>query len=125
MVPRLNLVVLHAADPVGLAGFYSELGLEFVRHRHGTGPEHFACEGEGGVFEIYPATPRQGPSGLRLGFEVEDVIAAAECLSKVGASILSAPGTSPSGLRAVLQDPEGNKIDLTESRESSKRAPGS
>lgn len=116
-MPRLNLVVLRASDPVRIAAFYSELGLEFVRHRHGAGPEHFACEREGSVFEIYPATPHRGQtSGLRIGFEVDDVVAAVTRLSAAGASILSAPGDSPWGLRAVLQDPEGTTMELTEPR---------
>ena len=51
---RLNLVVLRARDAERHVSFYSGLGLDFVRHRHGSGPEHFACEDQGSVFEIYP-----------------------------------------------------------------------
>jgi lactoylglutathione lyase len=49
---RLNLVVLRARNAPRLASFYSGLGLKFVRHRHGAGPEHFAGEEGGGIFEI-------------------------------------------------------------------------
>ncbi len=29
-------------------------GLVFTKEQHGTGPEHYACEMNGKVFEIYP-----------------------------------------------------------------------
>ncbi|RYD29752.1 MAG: glyoxalase/bleomycin resistance/dioxygenase family protein, partial [Verrucomicrobiaceae bacterium] len=39
----LNLVVLRSRDMEHAADFYNRLGLEFSRHRHGKGPEHFAA----------------------------------------------------------------------------------
>lgn len=35
--------------------FFEAMGLEFKREKHGKGPEHFACEHNGFVFEIYPS----------------------------------------------------------------------
>lgn len=35
--------------------FFQSLGLSFVQEQHGDGPEHYACEMDGQVFEIYPA----------------------------------------------------------------------
>lgn len=115
MKARLNLIVLRASDPDRLAAFYSALGLIFEKHRHGTGPEHFACENDGLVFEIYPSSTKNPPTqNLRIGFQVTDVSAATDQLLKLGAKQLSAPSPSPWGLRAVLQDLEGNKVELTE-----------
>lgn len=112
---RLNLVVLRARDAQRLAAFYSNLGLNFVRHRHGAGPEHFASEDGGGVFEIYPARADAEPTReLRLGFEVADVQLAVARLAGTGAEIISAPAASPWGLRAVIKDIEGHKVELTE-----------
>ena len=54
----LNLVVIRAEDIDRAAAFYGLLGLEFQKHRHGSGPEHYASEERGIVFEIYP---RQKP----------------------------------------------------------------
>ena len=117
-MPRLNLVVLRALDPVGLASFYSKLGLNFIQHRHGSGPEHFASENDGCVFEIYPASSKHEPTReLRLGFEVNDVVDAIARLVESGAKLISAPSNSPWGLRAVLQDLEGHKVEITESRQ--------
>jgi len=112
---RLNLIVLRARDATRLASFYSELGLNFVRHRHGAGPEHFACEDGSGVFEIYPTNADAEPTrDLRLGFEVADVCQTVSRLVETGAEIVSAPKTSPWGMRAVLKDLEGHKVELTE-----------
>ena len=112
---RLNLVVLRAHDPARLAAFYSRLGLNFVRHRHGAGPEHFASEDAGGVFEIYPAREPDGPSRqVRLGFAIVDVRRTVAQLSAMGVEIVSAPAASPWGLRAVVADPEGHRVELTE-----------
>ncbi len=114
---RLNLVVLRAHNAQRLAAFYSNLGLNFVRHRHGAGPEHFASEDCGGVFEIYPARTDAEPTReLRLGFEVADVQLAVERLAGTGAEIISAPAASPGGLRAVIKDIEGHKVELTEAQ---------
>ena len=60
----LNLVVLRSGEMENAAEFYRFLGLEFTRHRHGGGPEHFAAEWAGGLFEIYPMVqgyPRRTP----------------------------------------------------------------
>lgn len=115
MNPRLNLVVLRAAGPEMLAGFYSELGLVFELHRHGAGPEHFASEDGGVVFEIYPASQKSPPTaGLRLGFEVGDVREMTNRLVEAGATVISGPTDSPWGMRAVVQDPEGHKLELTQ-----------
>ena len=112
---RLNLVVLRAHDPTGLAAYYSSLGLNFVRHRYGAGEEHFVIEDAGGVFGIYPAREPDGPSRqVRLGFAIADVRRTVDRLSASGAKIVSKPATSPWGLRAVVADPEGHRVELTE-----------
>ena len=120
-LPRLNLIVLRAADPARLLSFYTALGLVFERHRHGSGPEHHACESGGMVFEIYPATAASGAArGIRLGFAVEDVQRSVEVLLQEGAVLVSPPKDSPWGLRAVLEDPEGHRLEITASPGTSK-----
>lgn len=36
--------------------FFTAFGMSFVKEKHGKGPEHYACEIDGKVFEIYPAS---------------------------------------------------------------------
>jgi lactoylglutathione lyase len=112
----LNLVVLRSADMARAAAFYSRLGLQFMRHRHGTGPEHFAAELPGGVFELYPLTA-DGPStlGTRIGFRVPSVDAAIAALSDFPGAIITAPRDSEWGRRAVVADPDGHRVELLQS----------
>jgi catechol 2,3-dioxygenase-like lactoylglutathione lyase family enzyme len=115
--PALALVVIRSNDLDRSHRFYRQLGLEFVRHRHGKGPEHFSCELGSGVFEIYPrASETDATSSTRLGFHVASVD---EMLTKLQASdvtVVAPACDSPWGRRAVVQDPDGHKVELTENR---------
>ncbi len=69
--PRLNLLMLRVAELERAANFYRLLGLQFMKHAHGSGPEHYASEIPGLVFELYLATTEQPVSAsTRLGFAV-------------------------------------------------------
>ena len=109
----LNLVVLRSPDIARAAEFYSRLGLRFAQHRHGNGPEHFAAELLGGVFELYPLAA-DGPStlGTRVGFKVPSVDAAISALSDYPNALVAAPRDSEWGRRAVIADPDGHRIEL-------------
>jgi predicted enzyme related to lactoylglutathione lyase len=111
----LNLLVLRAAEMNRLVDFYSALGLHFERHSHGRGVEHYAAQLGDSVFEIYP---RQAESdvttAVRLGFGVSSVDEAVERLRGKSAQILAEPHDSPWGRRAVVQDPEGHKVEICE-----------
>lgn len=117
MSAAINLIVLRSPEPERLATFYSALGLLFEKHRHGSGPEHYGCEAGSVVFEIYPcAQNAPGTTATRIGFSVEEVDATVEQLMTAGASLVSAPKPSPWGRRAVLDDPDGHRVELTESK---------
>ena len=112
----LSLLVLRALDPDRLACFYGAFGLSFRAEQHGSGPLHHACDLNGSVLEIYPASPASpSTSGVRIGFRVSSIDEALRaCESE--ARIVTAPHESEWGYRAVLQDPEGHTIELTEAR---------
>lgn len=112
--PRLNLIVLRALHADALAHFYSALGLSFSRHRHGTGPEHYAHEEGPVVFEIYPAATSGPTQSLRLGFSVDDLTATLASATATGATLVTPASESPWGLRAVIADPEGHRVELTQ-----------
>lgn len=112
--PSLNLVVIRAADLDRSAGFYGGIGLTFERHRHGSGPEHLASQIGEVVFEIYPASETANrKDAVRIGFSVDDVDAVVSTLGETGAKIVSPPGDSPWGRRAVVADPDGHRVELT------------
>ena len=108
----LNLIVLRSADLDLAAKFYGQLGIKFIRERHGTGTEHLSCRLGPLVLEIYPRTATTMTAGVRLGFLVPDLDAAVAALEQFGAELLAAPGESPWGRRAIVADLDGHRIEL-------------
>lgn len=109
---KLNLIVIRSAAPSELAAFYTTFGLDFKYHRHGGGPLHYGADIDGVTLEIYPLKRSQTTPDLtlRLGFEVTDLEAAVAGLTVV----VSPPMQSEWGYRAVVADPEGRRVELTE-----------
>jgi predicted enzyme related to lactoylglutathione lyase len=67
------------------------------------------------VFEIHPRHKESDSStGTRIGFRVASVDKAIIALEKAGAKIVSLPKDSLWGRRAVVDDPDGHRVDLTE-----------
>lgn len=58
MIRRLDentLVIYVPREEISeVVQFLEGMGLSFEREKHGFGPEHWACEREGRVLEIYP-----------------------------------------------------------------------
>ena len=113
--PIPNLLVLRVRDIDRAAEFYRKIGLELVIERHGKGPEHYASEIEGFVFEIYPQTDHSQPTtGVRIGFQVHSIDKVVADLAEAGAEVVTAPHDSPWGRRAVVKDTDGHMVELTE-----------
>jgi predicted enzyme related to lactoylglutathione lyase len=114
MTPRPNLTVIRCEDIDASAKFYRIIGLEFEQHRHGTGPEHYAASDGNWTFELYPASPKfPASSSARIGFAVESCDVVADQLREAGFSLEAAPADSPWGRRAVAQDPDGHRVEIT------------
>ena len=115
MTLSLNLVVLRSTGLERARGFYECLGLQFARHRHGSGPEHLSAELGGCIFELYPQpTGSTSTLGTRIGFSVPSLDAIISALSDFPAAIISPPQDSPWGRRAVVVDPDGHRIELVQ-----------
>jgi len=111
----LKLVVIRSRDMDKLATFYVALGLHFSKHRHGNGPEHLTSTIGETVFEIYPVNAaNESTASTRLGFSVPSLAEAVAHLRSLQATVLSEPSDSPFGLRAVVQDFDGHKVELYE-----------
>lgn len=111
---KLNLVVIQSSNLENSVSFYQNFGLVFHKEQHGNGPVHFACEIENIVFEIYPSSTGRVDMGTRIGFNVIDLNQIVDTLRVKGYAIISEPKVSPWGKRAVVQDPEGHKVELLE-----------
>ena len=103
--------------------FYKTLGFTFVEEQHGSGPVHYSTQTASSVLEIYPgvaAAPVDRKSGgaTMLGFSVislNDVLAS---LEKSRSPLISAAKDSPWGRRAVVSDPDGRAIELSEPKKN-------
>lgn len=113
----INLVVLRAPDLERAVAFYSAFGFTFTKHAHGKGPEHYAAELDTMVFELYPQTSEEASTRhVRIGFQVPDASAVIQRLEDNGGKIVSPLKDSPWGLRAVIDDPFGHRIELCEAK---------
>jgi len=111
-----NLIVIRSANMEALAKFYSALlDVELTKHRHGQGPEHYGCELGFFCFEIYPKrSDEDDTTAVRLGFLVDSIRDAFARLGRFEYNVVSSPKESPWGVRAVIDDPEGHRVELIE-----------
>lgn len=108
----MNLTVLRSPDIHRASKFYSQMGLLFTKHRHGTGPEHYTSCVNGFVFEIYPQGKHPPTAGTRIGFSVDDVDSIVDILLGVGAELISPAADTEWGRRAVVRDLDGHVVEL-------------
>lgn len=113
--PAPNLIVLRAQDLDAARRFYEALGLAVELERHGAGPAHLAAVQGGVVVEVYPRRgPADSTAATRVGFRVSDLAATLERVTAAGGVLVQGPRPSPWGRRAVLRDPEGHTVELSE-----------
>lgn len=111
----INLIVIRSHDIDKSAAFYRLIGLNLVKHRHATGPEHYVWDQSGLVFEIYPETEKPGPStGTRLGFRVGEVATVVARLVDHGATVITPSTNAGWGEMAIVADPDGHRVELME-----------
>jgi lactoylglutathione lyase len=111
---KLTLIVIRSSDAQALAGFYSKLGLTFDYHKHGNSPYHYAATIGETVIEIYPLLKTQGKSdeGLRLGFTITDFDSTIHALKTLNTKFVAEPMETEWGYMAIVQDPDGRKLEL-------------
>lgn len=111
---KINLIVLKTHQLIELCAFYRLFDLSFEYHQHGQGPFHYSTDIGGIVFEIYPLPKyiEEADITTRLGFEVENLEQLIEKLLEIGVRIVSMPQVTAYGYRAIVEDPDGRKIEL-------------
>lgn len=114
----LTLLVLKTRQVEELRHFYQALGIALAQEQHGRGPVHFAGRAGGVVIEVYPLLEGAGPTdaSTRLGFAVEDVAEVVQALLGVGTQVVTLPRETAWGLQAVVKDPDGRSVELTQRR---------
>jgi lactoylglutathione lyase len=112
----LSLLVLKTRQLESARRFFTSLGIELVEEQHGSGPAH--CAGRVGdvVLEVYPLPEDGTPADTttRLGFVIERVAEVVDSLRAIGARVDSEPRATKWGFRAVVRDPDGRAVELTQ-----------
>jgi lactoylglutathione lyase len=111
VTPRLRLLVLRCQDVDASARIFEALGLTFVVEQHRGGSRHLAATlGDGAVVELYPK--RGGAAGgERLGFEVPDVVGAAQGAADAGAKLVNEPTVD----YALIEDLDDRRVEVRRS----------
>lgn len=113
----MSLVVIRSKDIDRARLFYETLGLEFTKHQHGKGLEHFASTIGEVVFEIYPLRDSDHPTkSTRLGFSVDSCDELTQRLHDAGYIVRSRPNDATWGRVAVIEDLDGQKVEIVERR---------
>ncbi|MER9798828.1 VOC family protein [Mesorhizobium sp. M0142] len=113
-MPSLAFVTWFSADPRSAAAFYANFGIVFRQEQHGSGPIHFAFQGQGLAIELYPAnegTTAEG-AGTMIGFEVTDADEAASAAKANGFGIIADVKATAMGRRVIVRDPDGRQVFL-------------
>lgn len=107
---RLNLLVLRCRDIEKSRAFYELLGMKFVRHAHGKGPQHFSHEDERGVFELYPANGEKDDK-TGLGFGCADLNALMQTFASYKPDAVR---ETEWGRSFIVRDPDGRRVEIKE-----------
>ena len=111
--PVANLLVIRSPDIDRAVTFYQQMGMLFDRHAHGNGPQHYASDICGFVFEIYPQRDADDiTTSVRIGFNVDDVDGVIALLREIDATIITEPTDTEWGRRAVVKDLDGHTVEL-------------
>lgn len=114
-MPELARLVLRTHKLGELVGFYSAIGFDFEEEQPGKGPLHYAAAAGDATLELYPLPEGAAvDASTRLGFRVEDVVVTVQAVRDIGGRVESKPNSGPSGLRAVVRDPDGRAVELTQ-----------
>ena len=110
----IKLIVIRTSDMKVISEFYANFGLTFDYHKHGNSPMHYSTTIGQTVLEIYPLTKSQTESdkNLRLGFSVDDFDSVIDKLKSIGTKFSSEPIQTDFGYMAVIEDPDGRKIEI-------------
>lgn len=118
----MSLLVLRCRDLEASREFYERLGLMFLPERHGQGPKHYAATINGLVMELYPQKSdinlgQEIPDSTRIGFSIGSLDNVLQTMQEKGDKIHSMPHQKQWGYQAIVFDPDGRTVELTEQRE--------
>lgn len=119
-MPTIGAVVLIVGDLDAAVAFYQAVsGLSLEREQHDVDdPVHYAVDADGCHVALFGADHAGAAPGPRtagetmIGFEVTSVEASVDAARGLGATILQEPEDYPWGLRALIEDPDGRRVEV-------------
>lgn len=111
---KLNLLVIKTNQLDEIKNQYELLGFDFTYHNHGKGPFHYSANLGDIIFEIYPLPKNKAIADdtTRLGFSISNIRELVNKLENTNWKICSDISETEWGIRAVIQDLDGRKIEL-------------
>ncbi len=114
-MPEFAKIVLKTHKLEDLRDFYECLGFDFEEEQKGKGPAYLAAEAGEAALEIHPLPEgKVADATTRLGFAVPDVVVCCNAAMNSGWRVENKPNSGPNGLRALLRDPDGRAVELTQ-----------
>lgn len=112
-------VLLVSKDPARLAAFYRDaLGIPLEEEQHGDTLPHWGATLGELHFAIHPIEDfpdgESGVGAVKLAFTVFDVRAKVASLREAGVAIFREPHDTGFFVSAMVRDPDGNLVELTE-----------
>ncbi|NEP01535.1 MAG: hypothetical protein F6K58_23335 [Symploca sp. SIO2E9] len=117
MQPFLFYVVIYSRNFVESGKFYSKIGFNVQKHKHGDGDQHFVCKSGDTLLEIYPLPSSDNQNvtkNIKIGFKVashETILNQGEFFRQY---LYLPPRKTEWGRKMSLIDPDGHIIDLFE-----------
>ena len=105
---KISLLVIRCKDIEASKSFYQDLGLSFVKEKHGNGPMHYSCEHEDCVFELYPNKGETPQDNNRLGFKVSNLASITQQVT------ITDTYEFAGNTIYVITDPDGRKVEISE-----------
>ena len=117
---EIGLLVIRASDMHRLAEFYSVIGMKFEKHFHPPCGEHYSTIAGNCVFEICQLKQGESPTtNVFFGLNVSDLDSAVNAVKANHGTVNRVPETSDWGRTAVIRDPEGHRVLLTQTSSAS------
>ena len=115
----LSGIILVSESPEKLAAFYRDvLAVPLKAEEHGGSSPHWGCDLGDVHFAIHPIEDfpdrRAGVGAVKVAFNVFDLQALAERLTRSGVSLLYPPKDTGFFWSTALQDPDGNFVEFTQ-----------
>ncbi len=113
----VSFLVLYAQNIAETLAFYTSLGLEFKREKHGEGPVHHCCQLDALALEIYPAEDGEICASTMIGITVADL----DKLPLPQMSVEAAIAPFGEGRRVIIRDPDGRRVFVIDENQPQNR----